>query len=130
MLRSLIAVIIAVIAGFSVAKMIEGGGAALLSTPPGTTLYAALIGAGWCAGAFFAAILAMILGKRWAPLGLLAAAAILLGAIITLASSALGWWMWLVAFVSTGLGGYGGVRLLGASYAHPDLQRKDGLFDE
>ncbi|GJL90784.1 hypothetical protein [Hyphococcus sp.] len=129
MLRSLAAVIIAVIAGFSAAKMIEGGGAVLIGAAPGSAAYELVLGAGWFIGAFLAALISMFIGKRWAPLGMLSASAILLGAIITLFSNPMSWFAWPVSFFATGLGGYGAIRFLDAGMAHPDLQRKDGLFD-
>ena len=129
MLRSLAAVIIAVLAGFAASKMIEGGGAVLIGAEPGSAAYASLLGAGWGVGAFLAAFIAMFAGKRWAPLGMLSASAILLGAVITLFSSPVSWVMWPIAIVSTAIGGFGAVRLLGARMLHPDLRRKDGLFD-
>jgi hypothetical protein len=129
MLRSLAAVIIAVIAGLSAAKLIEGGGAVLIGAEPVSAAYAVVLGTGWGAGSFLAAFIALFMGKRWAPLGMLSASAILLGAVITLFSSPLSWVMWPVAIASTTIGGYGAIWLLGARMIHPDLQRKDGLFD-
>ena len=129
MLRSLAAVIVAVIAGFLVIKMIEGAGAALTSATPSTAIYDALLMIGWLAGAFVAALLALLVGKRWAPLGVLGGAAIFLSAIITLISYTLNWLLWPGAVMTTALGAYAAIRLLGARRAHPDIKRKDGLFD-
>ena len=130
MIRSLAAVIIAVIAGLSAAKLMEGGGAAVIDAPAPFAVYSALVSMSWFGGAFVAALLAMLIGKRWAPLGILAAASIFLGAVLALFSNPLGWWMWPAALVATALGGFGAVRILGAGFLHPDIHRKDGLFDE
>ncbi len=130
MIRSLAAVIIAVIAGLTAAKLIEGAGAAILDAQPPSAAYGAVLSLSWLFGAFAAAFLAMFIGKRWAPLGALSSAAIFLGAGLGLFSAPLGWLMWPAAMISTALGGYGAVRLIGAQMAHPDLNRKDGLFDE
>ncbi len=130
MIRSLAAVIIAVIAGLTAAKLIEGGGAALINARAPSAAYCALVSIGWLAGAFAAAFIAMFLDKRWAPLGMLAAASIFLGAALGLFSSPLGWWMWPVALIAAALGGLGAVRTIGAGMSHPDMHRKDGLFDE
>lgn len=129
MIRSLIAVIIAVIAGLALAKTVEGGGAAMIGAAPGSAGYGALLLLGWLLGAFMAAFLALFLGVRWAPLGALGAAAIFLGAVITLFSYPLSWVLWPGAALATALGGYGAVRLTGARAEHPGLKRKDGLFD-
>lgn len=130
MLRSLIAVIIAVVAGLACAKLVEGGGGALLNAEQGTLAYSGLLGFGWGAGAFVASFVAMFGGKRWAPLGILSAAAILLGAVLTLLSAPMSWFMWPLAIVSPSVGGWGAIRLLNARMQHPDLKKRDGLFDE
>ncbi|WP_375202955.1 hypothetical protein [Hyphococcus sp.] len=130
MLRSLAAVIVAVIVGLAAAKTVEGGGAALLGAAPGAAVYGALLLAGWLAGAFVAAALALIIGRRWAPLGALGAAAIFLAAVITLFSYPLSWLLWPGAIITTMLGGFAAIRLTGARKEHPDMRRKDGLFDE
>ena len=129
MIRSLAAIIVAVLAGFTIVKMIEGGGAAVLGAETQSAGYGALLAGGWFAGAFVAAFIAMFIGKRWAPLGGLGAASILLSAILTLMSNPLSWLMWPAAIIATAAGGYGAIRLTNAPMTHPDLTRKDGLFD-
>lgn len=129
MLRSLAAVIVAVIAGLAAAKTVEAGGAAIIGAAPASGAYGAVLLVGWLIGAFIAALLALLIGRRWAPLGGLGAASIFLAAMITMFSNPLPWALWPGAVVATALGGYGAIRLTGAKTAHPDMKRKDGLFD-
>ena len=138
MIRSLFAVIIAVILGLTTAKFIEGGalalagggqGAAGRGEAPGAAHQVALV-AGWGAGAFAAAASALLIAGRWAPLGGLAAGTIFLAAVIAQFEASLGWPVWLASAVATGLGGWGAIRLLGASRTHPSNRRKDGVFDD
>ncbi len=130
MLRSLAAVIVAIIGGLAAAKTVEGGGAALLGASPGATVYGLLLLTGWLAGAFVAGLLALVIGRRWAPLGVLGAAAIFLAAVITLFSYPLSWLLWPGAVMTTMLGGLAALRVTGARKEHPDMKRKHGLFDE
>ncbi len=130
MIRSLFAVIVAVISGFTLARMIEGAGAGIIGATPQTGAYDALLLTGWAAGAFAAALIALLRGRRWAPRGALGAASIFLGAAITLFSYPHGWLIWPGAVIATALGGYGAVKLTGAKAAHPQMRRKDGLFDD
>lgn len=129
MIRSLFAIIVAVIAGFALAKMVEAAGASLTGAAPGSAGYGAVLLLGWFLGAFLAALVAVLFGGKWAPLGALGAASIFLGAVITLFSYPLSWFLWPGAAVATALGGYGAVKLTGAKSEHPKLQRKSGLFD-
>lgn len=130
MIRSLIAVIIAVIAGFALAKTVEGAGAAMTGAAPGAVAYDLVLLLGWLAGAFVAALLALAIGAKWAPLGAVAAGSILFGAVITLFSYPMDWFMWPGALAAAALGGYGAIRLAGARKEHPALTRKTGLFDD
>ncbi|MEO1136513.1 MAG: hypothetical protein AAFW68_07885 [Pseudomonadota bacterium] len=130
MVRSLIAIIIAVIAGFATAKTVEGGGAALAGASAGSIQYAAFLAGGWFAGAFVAAFLALFIGVRWAPLGMVAASSIFLGAFITLISNPLPWFLWPGAVLASALGGYGAVKILDAKHDYPFAQKKTGLFDD
>lgn len=130
MIRSLIAVIIAVIAGFALAKTVEGAGAAMAGAVPGSAAYDITLLAGWLAGAFAAALIALLVGAKWAPLGAVAASSIFLGAVITLFSYPMDWFMWPGALIAAALGGYGAVKLTGARAEHPALRRRSGLFDD
>ncbi len=129
MIRSLISVIIAVIAGFALAKMVESAGASVTGAAPGSAAYGSMLLLGWLLGAFLAALVALIFGGKWAPLGVLGAASIFLGAVITLFSYPLNWLLWPGALLATALGGLGAVKLTGAGFQHP-AQRKSGLFDD
>lgn len=130
MLRSLIAIISAVIVGFSTAKFVEGGVGALLAASPGSAGYSALLAVSWLIGAFTAALIALLIGRRWAPLGGLGAGAILLSAMVTLASFPLHWVLWPVSLVATVLGGYAAIRITGAVATMPKSQTEEVLFDD
>lgn len=130
MIRSLFAVIVAVIAGLGAARLVEGAGAALLDAAPMSPAYQGVLAAGWLVGAFVAAAMALLLGRRWAPLGALAAASVFLAAFIALIGNPLHWLLWPGAVLATALGGLAAVKLTGAKSAHPALRKKHGLFDE
>ena len=131
MLRSLLAVVVAVVLGLTVAKFIEGAGQAGLGLSAGAADaagYKALLLGGWMIGAFAAASLALLIGRRWAPLGWLAAASLFLDAAITAGGASLGWVMWPAAALVTGLGGLLAVRLLRARSTYPEKAQDKGLF--
>lgn len=136
MLRSLIAVIIAVIAGLASARLVERVGAVLFGVPPITenlevaTSYQGVLVASWLAGAFVAALIALLIGRRWAPLGALGAASMLLSAVIALFSYPASWFMWPLALAVCVAGGYGAIKITGAHSARQSLVQKTGLFDE
>lgn len=130
MIRSLFAVIAAVIAGFALAKLVEGGGAAVTGAAPGEGAYDGLLLLGWFLGAFMAAVTAMVVGARWAPLGAVAAASLFLGAAVTLFSYPMSWFMWPGALLVTALGAYGAIRFTGAKSVYPARAPKTGLFDD
>lgn len=130
MIRSLFAVIVAVITGLGAARLVEGAGAALFDAAPMSPAYQGVLVAGWLTGAFAAALLALLLGRRWAPLGGLAAASVFLAAFIALISNTLSWLLWPGAMLATALGGFAAIKLTGAKASHPALRKKDGLFDE
>lgn len=134
MLRSLTAVIVATIVGLTAAKFVEGSGTARLALNPGdaapSATYQALLVAGWALGAFAAALTALLIGRRWAPLGWLAAATILFAACMTVMTFALSWVLWPASAAATALGGFLAVRLLRASYASPGKSRKGSVFGE
>lgn len=130
MLRNLLAIIIATIAGLASAKLVEGligGGAA-----PGEAIGAGELtglAVGYFAGAFVAAMLAMIIGRRWAPLGWLGAATIGFAAVITLVSFTLPWFLWPASAAACAAGGWCAIKLLRAQYEHPQATPKESLFD-
>lgn len=131
MLRSLGAVIIATLLGLSFARFIEaasGGGVA----PGAATTAANLIGltAGWLFGSFAAAGIALLIGRRWAPLAWIAAATLALNAIITLASFKLPFFLWPASFAFPMLGGFLAIKLMGGVYVQETKPEGDGLFDQ
>lgn len=130
MLRSLFAVIPAVIVGLAAAKFIESlGGAAGDSALTGG--HAASLIIGWGVGAFIAAMIALFIGRRWAPLGGLAALTILFAATLTTATFKLPILVWLGAAAATGLGGFAAIRLLGGRAAPVTPETKgEAIFDD
>jgi len=129
MLRSLIAVVAAVIVGLATAKFVEGAGQAGLgldAAAPDRTAYQLVLLAGWALGAFSAAATATLIGRRWAPLGWLAAASVLLEAGVTLIAFKLSLILWPAAVAAAGAGGYMATRLFRAEIAYP---RKSGTRD-
>lgn len=134
MIRSLFAIVVAIILGLTAAKFIEGAGQALSGDDNTAALltnthqFALVIG--WAIGAFTAAISAMLIAGRWAPLGGLAAGTIFLAAIIAQLSGGGAWYLWPASACATALGGYAAIRLLGAGRTHPAQQKKYGLFDD
>ena len=64
MLRSLFAVIVAVIAGLGAAKFLEGGLEAVSGAQDGAG-YSFILAASWFFGAFVAALIALLIGRRW-----------------------------------------------------------------
>lgn len=136
MLRSLVAVIVAVVVGLVMAKLVEGAGTAgfAIDAPnrevSASSAYQILLVAGWGLGAFAAALTALLIGRRWAPLGWLAAATILFSACMTVMTFALSWVLWPASAAATALGGFAAVRLLRASYDPPGKSRERSLFGE
>ena len=126
MLRSLLAVVAAVLAGFVIAKSVEG--LALAGAAPMSPAHLAGLAAGWAFGAFAAAAIALLIGRRWAPLAHLSAASLSLNAIVTLLPAAAPIWFWPAALALTTGGGMLAARLLKAQSAHPDASRKGGLL--
>ncbi len=138
MLRSLLSIIVAVIIGLTTAKFVEGAGAALLSdgvviVGDGETAslsYTVLLSLGWLAGAFAAAMVALVIGKRWAPLGFLAGASMLFSAIMTLMSFSLSWFLWPVSALATGAGSLAAVKLLKAQMTYPAATEQKDIFSD
>ncbi|MEX6634045.1 hypothetical protein [Hyphococcus lacteus] len=129
MIRLLAAVIIAVIVGFATAKFVESIGVGYTGLEV-SVAYKGVLAFSWFIGAFVAALLALLIGHRWAPLGGLAASAIFLAAMIAMFSNPLGWLLWICAAALTGLGGYAAIKLTKASNIHPNLRPDESLFDE
>ncbi|WP_411818097.1 hypothetical protein [Hyphococcus sp. DH-69] len=129
MIRLLAAAIIAVIAGFAVTKFVEAIGVGFTGADV-TVGYKAVLAVSWFIGSFVAALIALLIGRRWAPLGGLAASSIFLAAMIAMFSNPLGWVLWVCAAVLTGLGGYAAIKLTKASNIHPNLRPDESIFDE
>ncbi|MEO1252434.1 MAG: hypothetical protein AAFW81_08830 [Pseudomonadota bacterium] len=127
MIRNLIVIIIASIVGLAAAKFTEsivGGNA---GDAAGARYIAGLV-VGYFLGAFIAAAIALIGGRRWAPLGWLGAATIFFGAVITMVTYALPFIMWPASAAACALGGWIAIRLLKAEAA-PPATGGEGLFD-
>ena len=130
MLRNLAAIILATLVGLTVAKLIEsliGGG-----VPPGEAASAReLLGlsVGYFGGAFVAAAIALLIGRRWAPLGWLGASTILFAAIITLATFKLPLILWPASAAACGAGGWLAVKLLKREMQYRTGKPNESLFD-
>ena len=129
MLRSLFSIIVSVIAGLGAAKFLEGGIAAVMGGGS-EGVYALLLVASWFTGAFIAALIALLLGRRWAPLGMLAAGTIFFSAFMTLLSASLGWWLWPAAGVAAAAGGWLALRVGGAKSALPVKKLEQDIFPD
>ena len=138
MIRSLFAIVVAVVIGLTTAKFVEGAGLAMAggaadaearAASASGAHFAALL-AGWGLGAFAAALCALLIAGRWAPLGALAAGTMFLAAVIAQLQAGLGGAAWLAAAPATALGGFAAIRLTGASAVHPAERRRTGLFDD
>ena len=130
MLRNLAAIILATILGLAVAKFVEGligGGVA-----PGEAASAQdLMGlaAGYCVGAFIASSLALLIGRRWAPLGWLGAVTILFAAVLTLLTFKLPLIIWPISAAACGAGGWLAIKLLKGSMQMTQNRKNESLFD-
>lgn len=129
MLRSLAAVIVAIIAGLTLAKIVEGGGAALVEAQPRSGLYQGLLALSWFAGAFAAGVIALLIARRWAPVGIIAASSIFLSAFTALVSAPLSWLLWPAAIIATGAGAQFAIMATKATFAPPAPRSKGGLFE-
>lgn len=128
MLRSLAAVIVAVIAGLALAKFIEGGGAAILKAEVHSAAYQILLMLSWFAGAFAAGVIALLIDRRWAPVGIVAASSIFLAAFMALLSAPLSWLLWPGAIVATAAGAHFAIRATKATFSAPVKRSNSGLF--
>lgn len=129
MLRSLFSIIVAVIAGLGAARFLEGGLAAVMGDGRDAA-YSVLLIVSWFAGAFIAAMIALLLGRRWAPLGILAAGTIFFSAFMTLMSANLAWWTWPGAGVAVAGGGWLALRVAAARTTAPLKKHKEEIFPD
>ncbi len=130
MLRSLFAVIIAVIAGLGLAKLVEGGGATLLKAAPMSAAYQAILLLSWFLGAFAAALIALAAARRWAPVGVIAASSMFLSAIVALLSAPLSWLLWPGGAMAAAAAAFAAIKLTNATFAAPAARQKDQLFND
>ena len=122
MIRSLFAIIVATLIGLTVARFIEG---ALLANigleivdvkgPPSPDHKKILLFSWGCA-AFVASLMALSLGRRWAPLGWLAGGTVTFSALITMIAAPFGLFMWPAAFLVTAIGPFIAIKILRAQY--------------
>lgn len=138
MVRSLAAAIVGALIGLTAAKFIEGAGAALIRGETGaafdqlqnTTAYAFVLLSAWSIGSFCAAASALLIGKKWAPLGWLGAASIFLSASMTVLTALLNWLLLPACAVSCAIAGAAAIRLVGARTVLPGKGSKESLFGD
>ena len=130
MIRSVFAIIAATLIGLTASRFVEGAGQAAGGAAPGGGVYQWSLALGWTLGAFAAALTALLIGRRWAPLGVLAAATIFFAAAIAQLSYSLSWFLWPASAAGTALGGYAAMRLLNARNVHPSRDGKKEFFDD
>lgn len=136
MLRSLLAIIIAVIAGLSVARFIEAATASFRKTASSLVEsalpidYQLTLVVGWFVGAAVASALALLMGRKWAPLGFLAGGTIFFSAIITILTFSLNWLIAAPAAIATASAAYGVHRLLKPQMDYPQGKAKSDYFSE
>jgi hypothetical protein len=121
MLRSLLAVLVAVLVGLTAAKFLEGGIAALFGIEGVisreaslTTAYQLNLLFSWLTASLIAATIAVLIGRKWAPLGWVASLTILFNAVMTMSAASVSWWAWIIAPLATLGGGFAAIRLLKA----------------
>ena len=136
MLRSLLAIIVAVVLGLTTAKFVEGAFAAALGLGGEAHDISRVMGDGylwsllasWIAGAAAATTAALLIGKRWAPLGYLAGAAMALQGALTLLGADVPIWSWALALGAPALVCFAIVKALGATLAPRTNQAPDDFF--
>lgn len=148
MLRSLAAILVAVLVGLTSAKFVEGAGMAAIGDAASIEQFedvdestegavkrivsgsvASLLVFSWAFSSFVASALALFIGKRWAPVGWLAAMTIAFNALVSLLGATVPWWLWPFGILATVLGGFAAIKVLNASYAYPMPKKADGLFE-
>ncbi len=146
MLRSLAALLVAVLVGLTAAKFVESAAFAAFDLPPIGESAASKVGGApgkpavspaaagvltlsWLAAAFVAAGLALAIGRRWAPLGWLAAATIGFNAIVSLLGASAPFWVWPGGLLVSAAGGFLAVTAFRARYDYPAAAPKEEFFD-
>ena len=134
MIRSLIAVVAAVILGVAAARLVEGAAVQFIpgAAPMGAEwplAYQLALLASWGLAAFVAATASLLIGRRWAPLGWLATASMLLLAGVSAVSGPAAWPLLPGAVLVAGAAGYAAVKLTKAKNEPPFAEPKSGLFE-
>jgi pimeloyl-ACP methyl ester carboxylesterase len=145
MLRSLAAIIFSVILGLAAAKMIEFVGMRIFPMPEDANMtdretilyfwnvmpvgYKLFLVFGWIFGAFIAAMTALLIGKRWAPLGLLAAVTIGLQGTVTLFYYPAELWLWTLCISGVAAAAFLAVKLTNAVRVYPTKKTVE-LFND
>lgn len=136
MVRSLIAVVVAAVLGVATAKFVENAATILFPAIAANSVAVGTLSAGytlallasWGLAALVASAVSLLIGRRWAPLGWLAAASMLLLAVVSALSGPSPLLLLPGAVIVTGAGGLAAVKLLKATTAPPIETRKAGLF--
>lgn len=136
MLRSFIAIIAAVFVGLVTSKFVEsigqtafGVGHDITAGAAPSAAYQFVLILGWMIAAFLSALTALFIGRRWAPLGGLAAGTVFFSALIVQLSFSFMALLTIFSAIATAIGGYAAIRLLGAQSAYP-ARKKQGLFND
>lgn len=133
MIRSLIAIVAAVVLGLAAARLVEGAAVLFIpgAAPTGgdwPLAYQLALLASWGLAAFVAASASLLIGRRWAPLGWLAAASMLLLAVVSALSGPAASLLLPGALIVTGAAGYGAVKVTKAKNEAPFAARRPGMF--
>ena len=147
MLRSLTAVLIAVLIGLTLAKLVEASASALLELKapeaepaPGnavgeavrlsiSSMYGGVLVASWGLGAFVAASVALLMGRRWAALAWLAGVTVSFNGVIVLLGADGPAWLWPASLMVGPLGAWAANAALGAQSRPRVAERPAGLFE-
>jgi hypothetical protein len=126
MLRSVIAVVVGVLAGVVIVILVEAVGHLLFPPPQGVNIKdPAALGAklsvllAWVLGVFGGSIIASVIGRRWAPVPGLVALTLLAFSIETMLSIPHPLWMWIGVVVGAFAGAFGAIALTRASWSRP-----------
>ncbi|HNS86404.1 MAG TPA: hypothetical protein PKH09_05835 [Parvularculaceae bacterium] len=131
MVRSVLSVVIGVIAASALVLIVELVGHSMFPPPtdldpgdpasiakvPFSAKFAVVIA--WFVGAFGGGAVASLIAKRWAPAAWVVAGTILLLAGVTMLQFPHPYWMMIGAVVATGLGGFLSTKLTKAYYGRP-----------
>ncbi len=141
MLRSVLSVVIGVIAASVIILLVNRAGHIIYPPPAGldpmdpasmaSVPLAAKIAVvlAWFAGALGGGVVASLIAKRWAPAAWVVASTILLLAGVTMMQFPHPLWMMIGAVVATGAGGFLAVKLTSAYYGRPYVAaKKSGLL--